>query len=81
MAKIQKAIRIDQDANDRLQEIADQEFDGNWTAALEAAMRQAVATRAFCENTRWDMYSAVKRDSPELADARQIKNLCDMLQV
>ena len=81
MAKIQKAIRIDQDANDRLQEIADQEFDGNWTAALEAAMRQAVSTRAFHEDDRWKMYSAISNNRNCKIEDRQVKALCDILQV
>lgn len=57
MAKVVKSVRIEESLFDELTKIADSEFGGNATAALEACVSQAVALRKIPENVRWGIYS------------------------
>ena len=57
MAKVVKTVRIEESLIDAVNKIADQEFSGNATAALEACMEQAIALRKIPENVRWGIYS------------------------
>ena len=57
MAKVVKSVRIEESLFDDLTKIADSEFGGNATAALEACVSQAVALRKIPENVRWGIYS------------------------
>ena len=57
MAKVVKTVRIEESLIDAVNKIADQEFNGNATAALEACIGQAVALRKIPENVRWGIYS------------------------
>ena len=57
MAKVVKTVRIEEALVEKLAEIADKEFSGNATAALEAFIEQGVALREFTEQERWFIYS------------------------
>ena len=57
MAKVVKTVRIEESLIDAVNKIADKEFNGNATAALEACMEQAIALRKIPENVRWGIYS------------------------
>lgn len=57
MAKVVKSVRIEESLFEDLTKIADSEFGGNATAALEACIEQAIALRKIPENVRWGIYS------------------------
>lgn len=57
MAKVVRTHRIEESLLDELSKIADAEFNGNATAALEACIEQAIALRKIPENVRWGIYS------------------------
>ena len=57
MAKVVKSVRIEESLFEAMTKIADSEFGGNATAALEACISQAVALRKIPENVRWGIYS------------------------
>lgn len=60
MAKVVKTVRIEESLVEKLGEIADKEFDGNATAALESLVSQAIASRVMPSGVRWGIYSKVK---------------------
>jgi hypothetical protein len=60
MAKVVKTVRIEETLLEKLGSIADLEFGGNATAALEAFIEQASALRSFSEQERWAIYSVAK---------------------
>ena len=61
MAKIVRTNRIEESLIDELSKIAELEFDGNSTAALEACLEQAIAMRKISEQERWRIYSGLKQ--------------------
>lgn len=89
MAKIVKTVRIEESLIEKLTSIADSEFEGNQTAALEAFIKQAVALRAYSVEDRWDMFSSYRRfkadnGSHDLYDRESVertKNLSDLLWI
>jgi hypothetical protein len=60
MAKVVKTVRIEETLLEKLGAVADLEFGGNATAALEAFIEQASALRSFTEKERWAIYSVAK---------------------
>lgn len=60
MAKVVKTVRIEESLVEKLSEIADKEFGGNATAALESFVSQALASRVMPSGVRWGIYSKVK---------------------
>ena len=60
MAKVVKTVRIEESLIEKLNEVADVEFGGNATAALEAFISQAIAVRTIPECVRWGIYSKSK---------------------
>lgn len=59
MAKVVKTVRIEESLVEKMAKIADAEFGGNATAALEAFIEQAAALREIPEGVRWGIYSKV----------------------
>lgn len=59
MAKVVKTVRIEESLVEKLGDIAEQEFGGNATAALEAIIGQAADLRVIPEVVRWSVYSKV----------------------
>jgi hypothetical protein len=60
MAKVVKTVRIEEALVEKLAKIADVEFEGNATAALESLLSQAIASRVMPSGVRWGIYSKVK---------------------
>lgn len=89
MAKVTKTWRVEDSLLEKLSDIANEEFDGNVTAALEAFLEQGVALRSFTEQERWFiysrsnevayLYSGTERGSPE--EAKRIRSLTTALWV
>lgn len=59
MAKVVKTVRIEESLVEKLGDIAEQEFGGNATAALEAIIGQAADLRVIPEVVRWNIYAKV----------------------
>lgn len=47
MAKIQRSVRLSQEAIDMVQEVADAGFDMSWTSALELMVKSGHLTRSI----------------------------------
>lgn len=61
MAKILKQTRLEQGMVEAITKIAQENHDDNFTAAVESLLAQSIAMRSLPEQTRWYMYSGVKR--------------------
>ena len=61
MAKTVKNIRLDNMLIGRIAEIADAEYQGNFTATIECLLNQSIVTRSVDDKTKWSMYSAAKQ--------------------
>jgi hypothetical protein len=59
-------MRIDEEIKDAVKKLADNEHDGNFTAAVESLLSQSLRLRLIEENTRWAMYSAAKKANDDL---------------
>lgn len=60
MAKVAKSVRIEESLIESLAEIAESEFGGNMTEALESFIEQGIALRKFTEQERWFIYTKSK---------------------
>lgn len=60
MAKVAKSVRIEEALVESLAEIAESEFNGNMTEALESFIEQGIALRKFTEQERWFIYTKSK---------------------
>lgn len=77
-------MRIDEDIKSAVRELADKEYEGNFTAAIECLLAQSLRMRLVDINTRWAMYSAAKNhNSNVIMDDQQyngfIRKLTDGL--
>jgi len=61
MAKTVKNIRLENSLIDQVSALADLEYEGNFTAAMEGLISQSLAARTIEERTKWLMYSAAKQ--------------------
>lgn len=79
MPKVTKTYRIEESCLDEVQKVADSEFDGNFTAALESLINQACLLRGMDIKQRHVMFDSVKSECyPEPGNVR---NLIDALHI
>ena len=67
-------MRIEKELRESVKDLADSEFDGNFTAAVESLLGQSLRLRAIEINTRWAMYSAAKNANAHLPMSDQQYN-------
>lgn len=77
-------MRLDEEIKSAVKALADDEYDGNFTAAIECLLAQSLRMRLIDVNTRWAMYSAAKNhNSKVIMDDQQyngfIRKLTDGL--
>lgn len=60
-------MRIDEDIKSAVKELADHEYEGNFTAAIECLLAQSLRMRLIDVSTRWAMYSAAKNYKSNVA--------------
>lgn len=80
MATQIKTLRLDDDTISAIQEVADAEHSGNFTAAVKDMVNQASAMRSVDEDTRWKLYSGGKRFAGEFDD-RLTRKIIDGLHI
>jgi len=67
-------MRIGKELRESVKDLADSEFDGNFTAAVESLLGQSLRLRSVEINTRWAMYSAAKNANAHLPMSDQQYN-------
>lgn len=77
-------MRLNEEIKSAVKSLADDEYDGNFTAAIECLLAQSLRLRLIDVNTRWAMYSAAKNhNSKVIMDDQQynsfIRKLTDGL--
>lgn len=77
-------VRLDKEIKSAVKSLADDEYEGNFTAAVECLLAQSLRMRLIDINTRWAMYSAAKNhNSKVIMDDQQynsfIRKLTDGL--
>lgn len=77
-------MRIDEEIKAAVKLLSDEEYGGNFTAAIECLLTQSLRMRMIDVNTRWAMYSAAKNhNSNVIMDDQQyngfIRKLTDGL--
>ena len=77
MAKQSKTYRLDDSCLDAIQSIADKEFDGNSTAAIESLCNQASLMRTIDDRIRHMMYDVAKVE----IDHTQARSIVDALHI
>lgn len=60
MAKVIAHMRVDSEIVAAVKEIAQDQHNGNFTAAVEDLIRQSLQMRSIEESYRWKMYEAAK---------------------
>jgi hypothetical protein len=53
-------MRIDEEIKSAVKRLADNEYEGNFTAAVECLLAQSLRMRMIDLTTRWEMYGAAK---------------------
>jgi hypothetical protein len=53
-------MRIDEEIKSAVKRLADSEYEGNFTAAVECLLAQSLRMRMIDLTTRWEMYGAAK---------------------
>lgn len=81
MAKILKPIRFEEGLIKEIQDIADTDHSGNYTAALEGIVKQALAMRSVDERVRWHLYSEGKKKCGQLYDDKMTRKIIDGLHI
>lgn len=80
MAKIVKTVRIEESLIEKLVNIADSEFGGNMTAALESCVSQAANLRVMPIDVRWGIYSKAKEQViSDMAIERGTQDECKVI--
>lgn len=72
MAKVAKYVKLEDKLVERVQKVADDEFSGNWTAALASLADQAIKMRSIDDRSRHVMYEAGKRCKADKHDPRAL---------
>lgn len=67
-------MRIEKELRESVKDLADSEFDGNFTAAVESLLGQSLRLRTVETNTRWAMYSAAKNANAHIPMSDQQYN-------
>lgn len=65
MAKTVKNIRLENGLIEAVSELAQAEYEGNFTAAIEDLINQSLVTRSIDDRAKWMMYSAAKQSIAE----------------
>lgn len=81
MAKVLKPTRFEESLIAEIQEIADRDHSGNYTAALESLAKQALSMRSVDEDVRWKLYSGGKRHCGGGYDDRLTRKIIDGLHI
>lgn len=81
MAKKLKNLRIEEDKVEAIQKLANIEHDGNFTAAVDSLLNQALSMRGICERDRWEMYSSVSPQYKSSGTLEQLRPLLDGLHI
>lgn len=79
MPKLTKTYRIEESCLNKTKAVADSEFDGNFTAALESLINQACLLRELDIQQRHVMYDSVKSEC--YPDPGNVRNLIDALHI
>ena len=61
MAKSLKQVRLEEKMIEQIQAVADESFDGNFTAALIDCALSGVNMRLIPEHVRWEMKDGMRR--------------------
>lgn len=77
MAKTSRTYRLDNEILGMIQKIADDEFDGNSTAAIESMCNQSAMMRSVDDRIRHIMYSSAKNE----VDHTEARTLIDALHI
>jgi hypothetical protein len=81
MAKKIKQMRFSAETIERINGIAEQDHDGNFTAAVESLIHQSLVTRSLDQSVRWHMYEGAKKVMADQYDEKNYANLIrDSLQ-
>jgi hypothetical protein len=67
-------MRIDEGIKEAVKRMADSDYQGNFTAAIECLLSQSLRLRDVEVNTRWAMYSAAKNAHAHLPMSDQEYN-------
>lgn len=59
-------VRLDEEIKSAVKSLADDEYEGNFTAAVECLLAQSLKMRLIDVNTRWAMYSAAKNHNSKV---------------
>lgn len=71
MAKLSRTYRFEEELLKRIQVIADDEFEGNSTAAIESLCNQAALMRSIDDRVRHMMYGVAKNEI-DYSEARAV---------
>lgn len=77
MAKQSRTFRLEESCIEAIQHIADKEFNGNSTAAIESLCNQASLMRSVDDRVRHMMYDTAKRE----IDYTQARTIVDALHI
>ena len=78
--RVMKSYKLEENTIEMIVDIANKEFGGNMTAALESMVNQAHCMRQINIDTRWSMYSAAKKQK-DAFDDRDTRVFVDALHV
>lgn len=78
--KVAKTYKIEEATVDMIKQIADRDYGGNLTAAVEGMIHQSYCLRSIEENCRWAMYSAAKAHNGGFDD-KSTRNYIDGLYI
>lgn len=85
MAKTIKNIRLENSLIERIHEIAKDDHDGNFTAAIESLINQSILMRGLMVQTRWNMYDSVKQSEYDRTEKEtgnpNVRQLIDALHI
>lgn len=85
MAKTVKNIRLDNTIIRKVSVIAEDEHEGNFTAAMESLINQALLMRGLDMQTRWNMYDRVKQSEYDRTEKEtgnpNVRHLIDALHI
>lgn len=85
MAKTVKNIRLENSLIEKVSLIAESEYEGNFTAAMESLINQAALIRDLNIQTRWAMYDCVKQSEYDRTEKEtgnpNVRQLIDALHI
>jgi len=76
--KLAKTYKIEESTIEMIKEIADLDYAGNLTAAVEGLIQQSYLMRSIDESCRWAMYSAAKEHNGGFEE-KSTRNYIDAL--